>query len=154
MVHPDALEDDDVSILANILHYEQGQFDGAEIDQAFQVISLWEVWEDAALLTEDFKLRTADAELQPVIINAMLEMYLAALPEDDRRPLFKQMPSLVMDSITDQRLKSWGQTASVPLYRPGQQHARDSLRHSIMFLRRAKEDERIRKLAWPQLFGG
>lgn len=148
MVHPDALEDEDVSILANIMHYDQGQFEGTELEQADEIISLWEAWDNAALVCESFELRQADAELQPVIIRAMLEWYLHKLPRVERRPLFVQSPSLVMNSITDARLKRWG------IYHKGQEHARDSLRHSIMFLRRAKEDQRIRKLAWPQLFGG
>lgn len=146
MVHPECLSDPDVSILENILHYEQGQFEGPELDQADEIIGLLQAWDNAAIVCEDFQLRTTAAELSPVRIRAMVELYIHRDPEENR-PIFLQMPSLAKTTVTDKRLKQW------KLYRPGEEHARDSLRHSITFLRRASVDVRIRRAAWPSIYG-
>lgn len=150
MVHPDCLTDPDVSILANIMHHEQGQFDGPEVEQAIQIIDLFDAWDTAAIVCEDFQLRTIAAELSPVRIRAMLELHLFREP-DEGRSIFLQMPSMATGTMTDARLKDW------KLYRPGQEHARDSLRHALMFLRRCTDPNqgaRLRKLAWPHIYGG
>ena len=102
--------------------------------------------DNAAIVCEDFQLRTLAAELSPVRIRAMIEMYIRLSP-DENRPIFLQMPSLAKSTVTDARLKQW------KLYRPGEEHARDSLRHSITFLRRASVDVRIRRAAWPAIYG-
>lgn len=147
MVHPDCLRDPDVPILSNIMHHEQGQFEGPELEQADEIIDLFEAWDNAVIVCEDFQLRTIAAELSPVRIRAMLELYLHRLSEDPR-PILLQMPSLAKSTVTDPRLKQW------KLYRPGEEHARDSLRHAITFLRRCTKDQRLRKLAWPSIYGG
>jgi hypothetical protein len=146
MIHPDALKDPEISIVDNIMHYEQGQFEGAELDQAEEIIQLLQAWDNAVIVCEDFQLREITAELSPVRIRAMIEMYLRLDPEEDR-PIWLQMPALAKGTITDQRLKQW------KLYRPGQEHARDALRHSIMFFRRASAELKIRRTAWPEIYG-
>jgi hypothetical protein len=148
MVHREALEDPDVDILDNVLHWEQGQFEGEEVDQAFQIAELMDLWDDAAFVMEDFILQQFSQGrelLSPVRLTAMLS-YHAAISYDSPRTIFLQMPSLAMSTVTDPRLKSWG------FYKPGSVHARDATRHAITFLRRSKENTRLRRTAWPALY--
>jgi hypothetical protein len=145
-VHEAALRSDGYSILENILYWEQGQIEGEEVEQEEAIREMMDSWDGAALLFEDFQLRTLAAELSPVRITAVA-VYMAQKMFLPPRPIFKQMPSLAMSTVSDDRLKSWG------LYKRGQEHARDAERHAITFMRRAKSDERLRAMAWPSLYG-
>lgn len=145
-VHVDALLSDEYAILDNITHWEQGQLDVDEHQQEMEIAQLMEAWDSAALLFEGFELRTVAAELSPVRLTAVAA-HIARHYFMPPRPIFKQMPSHAMTTITDRRLKDWG------LYKPGQEHARDAERHAILFLRRAKANPKLRKLAWPKIYG-
>jgi hypothetical protein len=149
MVHTDALMLDDVSILDNILYWEQGQFEGNEIQQAQEVMELMDLWDGAAILIEDFILRQFSMGrelLSPVRITAMLEMW-ATIGYTEPRMVFKQQSELAKSAITDKRLRAW------KLYRPGQEHARDAQRHALTLFRRAKASPALRAKAWPLLYG-
>lgn len=144
-VHPDALDCDDFAVLDNIVHWDQGQIGGSEMEQIDAITELLELWDGAAVGCEDFELRTVYAELTPVTIRSKMEYVLQRM-FDPPRPMMLQMPSLAMTSVTDDRLKRW------KLYRPGQVHGRDATKHCMTFLRRAKKDEGIRRAAWPHLY--
>lgn len=127
-VHPEAMGGDpEIPVMSNIEYWNAGQFRGNQDDQVDQILGLVAEWPQARLVTEDFKLRQLDAVLDPVEINAIIRREV--------RPRYwvKQMPSLAMTTVTDERLKAWG------FWIPGQEHARDAIRHSITFLKRRKE---------------
>jgi hypothetical protein len=166
-IHPDALEDPEAKILDNIHHWSCGEWIGAENEQAMTALALAEAWEDAAVGSEDFVLRTANAArevLSPVRIVEKIDYGLWAgfagnTPDqfgDDGevsrlkmgRRLYKQMASYAKGAVTDDRLRSWG------LYRHtvGLEHGRDAVRHGLTFLRRAKKDATLRREAWPLRF--
>lgn len=127
-VHPDAMGGDpDIRIMSNILFWEAGQFTGKQDDQIDAIVDLVNHWPHARLVTEDFKLRQLNAQLDPVEINATLRWAI--------RPRYwvKQHASLAMATVTDDRQKAWG------YWLPGQEHARDAVKHAITFLKRRKE---------------
>lgn len=129
-VHPDAMKGDPtIPIFGNIEWWTAGQFSGRQDDQVDAIVALVRSWPGARLVTEDFKLRRLDAELSPVEINAMV------LRETRPRYWVKQMSSLAMKTVTDDRQKLWG------FWVPGQEHARDAVKHNITFLKRRKEAE-------------
>lgn len=145
-VHPDALTDPDVPILDNLLHWEQGQVEGAELSQVDNVVEMLDLWDGAAPVMEDFHTRTLAAELSPVRIASTVEWALSRL-FDPARPMFRQMPSMVMGPANDDRLKRWG------FYRAdGQEHARDATRHAIVFLRRVKKAKALRAAAFGHVY--
>jgi hypothetical protein len=127
-VHPDAMAGDpEIPIFPNILWWTAGQFTGLQPDQIDECVGLVEAYPSARLVTEDFKVRQLNALLDPAEINAVLRW--AVRP----RYFVKQNSALAMGAVTDDRLKSWG------FWLPGQEHARDAIRHNITFLKRAKE---------------
>lgn len=129
-VHPDAMTGDpDIPIFGNIEWWTAGQFTGPLDEQVDEILCMVNSWPGARLVTEDFKIRQFNAELSPVEINAMV--LWATRP----RYWVKQMPGLAMNTVTDERQKQWG------FWIPGQQHARDAVKHNITFLKRRKEIE-------------
>lgn len=157
MVHPEALRCPEVPVLANIEHFVQGQFTGDEDEQARACVELVECWGDAAVVIEDFVLRTfrMDSDLlAPVRVTAKVEFGLKCAEglggfQRNRTRVFKQQPALAMSTATDARLKEW----ALYVAEGGEQHARDATRHGITFLRRAKEKRALREEAWPALYG-
>lgn len=152
-VHPDALVEDDVKVLENIEHWAHGQFSGDEDKITQQMLELLEAWPDAVVVIEDFILRAYrkdDDLLSPVRITSKLEFGLQFWPGlyGVVPRIFKQQPSLAKSAVTDDRLREWGMYER----EGGEEHARDADRHSLTFLRRAKESERLRKVAWPELY--
>jgi hypothetical protein len=168
MVHPDALVEADVSILANLDEpfgrRENGQvtampkaakFKARELsaEERQCVRTLYNDvilrWPGAAIVIEDFILRKQSmdrAMLSPVRLTAALEWVIdeSGIPYS----LFRQTPAEAKGLATDERLKKWG------LYQRagGMQHARDADRHGITFLRKAKQVGGVRAEAWPHLF--
>jgi hypothetical protein len=148
-VHPLALVDSEFPILTNIIYNESGQFVGEEPVQALRFISLINGWTGAHVVLEDFVLRQFNQDkdlLSPVRITAMIEygMFEKRLGVSSR-----QQPSEAKNVATDDRLKAWG------LYRSegAQQHARDAVRHAITWMRKCKQDPKLRAECWPHLFG-
>lgn len=127
-VHPDAMgPDPSITVLSNVELWTAGEFTGPQDQQVDQILELVEVWSEARLVTEDFKLRAVNAVLDPVEINAVIAW--ACRPRYWQR----QMAALAMSTVTDERQKAWG------FWVPGKPHARDAVKHAITYLRRSKE---------------
>jgi hypothetical protein len=97
------------------------------------------------LIIEDFSLRRMSRDrdlLSPVRVGERIAERLAGSPLADGIYLVMQTPSEALGTVTDDRLRRWG------LYRRGQPHARDALRHAVHFLRKARDSEELRKAAW------
>lgn len=117
-----------------------------------EMLQLVDGWPGAAVLSEDFILRTANMSrdvLSAVRITAAFEFGCWVL---GHTLVPRQQPSLAKTTVTDERLKLWG------FYRSegGMRHARDADRHAITFLRRCKdpkEGPHLRAMAWPHLYG-
>lgn len=167
VVHPEALVDIDVPILANIEHWQNGQVgvrpeiaakrkpDARELsaeERRCVGILMSDVirrWPGAVLVIEDFILRKMSKSrelLSPVRLTATLEYAIAA--EGIPMQYMRQTPAEAKGTATDDRLKQWR------LYNRagGMQHARDADRHGITFLRKAKARGSLRGAAWPHLY--
>lgn len=138
-VHPDAMEGDpDVHVFGpygNVQWWTAGEFTGKQDDQIDQIVDLVGSWPAARLVTEGFKLRQLNAELDPVEINAAARWAIRP------RYFVVQNASLAMSTVTDERQKSWG------FWVPGKQHARDAVKHAVTFLKRKKEQAVIAERA-------
>jgi len=140
---------DDPYAGVSILWYDQ--VTGNEQEQVAKIIGLarWISMEYGGLfplVIESFTLRMFSQDeslVSPVRIIAGVKQELRA---ENLSPapayLFQQSPSTAKTVCPDRRLKQWD------LYWGGQQHARDALRHVVTFLRRAKERENLRQMAW------
>lgn len=156
-VHPDALTDPEFRILENISHWSCGQYIGSEADQVDQMVELARTWPGAAVLCEDFLLRKFSAGrelLAPVRMNAAFSYTMRrGLIEDPKKgkqrlvTIEYQLPALAMTTMTDSRLKALGFYERTV----GKEHARDAVRHSITFLKRLKENSRLRARIFPSL---
>ncbi len=169
MVHPECLFDPDVSILENIDHWSHGQIDccpertaeasrsgipviqSGEAEGVEELYELVTYWPGAAVVVEDFILRTNNADrstLSPVRVTAGLGQLLYRA----RIPMLRQQPSEAKTTASDDRLKSWGLYDS----EGGMNHARDGDRHNIMWLRKCKDPRmgRVRReFCWPHIYG-
>lgn len=145
---------------------EVGDFDGLAISGAdplgisiagesagvSEMLHLVSQWPGAAILNEDFLLRTSNMDrdvLSAVRVTAAFEFGCWVL---GRILVPRQQPALAKTTVTNDRLKAWGFYKS----EGGMRHARDADRHSITFLRRCKdpkEGRALRELAWPHLYG-
>lgn len=127
-VHPEAMTGDpEFRVLDNVLWWTAGEFTGKQDDQIDQIVALVGSWPSARLVTEDFAIRQVGVLLDPAEINAAVRW--ATRP----RYWVKQHSNLAMKTVTDDRQKAWG------FWIPGQEHARDAVKHSITFLKRRKE---------------
>jgi hypothetical protein len=125
--------------------HEYGEVTGNYTEQVLKLmhIAASQKYYPLAIALEDFEPRKniqGEAFFSPMLINARIQFcidthYILA-------PLFYQMPSLAMDTASDERLKRWN------LYVPGPDHTKDATRHAITFIRRAKADEDLRYRAW------
>lgn len=165
-VHPEALVKPDVRILSNVEHMSFGQFVGTEYAQVDEMLALAAEWPGAALIIEDFVLRRFDAGrevLSPVRITAAFRYGLSRglIATRDKEGSFNheasswsagriarsQQASLAMTTMTDERLQRVGFYERTS----GKPHARDALRHTITFLKRLKENSKLRKEVFPYL---
>lgn len=129
-VHPDAMTGDpEIPVLDNIEWWTAGEVTGKQDDQIDELVKLIEEWPAARLVTENFRVRSIQALLDPAEINAVLRW--AVRP----RYFVYQEPGLAMSTVTDERQKLWG------YWLPGKPHARDAVKHGITFLKRKKEQE-------------
>lgn len=136
----------DIKILEEA-EYNCGQVSGREERQALELAKIVIEMGPGPLIIEDFILRQFRQDralLSPVRVTAMFEygLYLRDVT-GDVNPIRKQQASLAKSTATDDRLKDWG------FWEPGAPHARDALRHALTFLRRAKQDPRLARWAWP-----
>lgn len=166
----ETLIDPKVKILANIQDHLHGEVDcgvhrgnldaslhgGISIDGEFSgvydCIKLCREWPCAAVVIEDFVLNVhrRDRELlSPVRITSAIGYTLW----QDGRDYHVQMPGDAKNVCSDTALKEWGMYDS----NGGLKHARDADRHALLFLRKAKENNKrgkaLRERAWPHLYG-
>lgn len=145
-VHREALACSDFAVLDNIVHWDCGDVRGYEWEQCDWLVESAETWPDAALGSEDFILRTYSAArslLSPVRMTAAWEYEM----HRRRRYVWKQQPAEAKVAVSDGRLASW------KMLPDGKSpHARDALRHALLFLKRSKSDTQLRGRAWPKLY--
>lgn len=145
-VHPEALACPDYAVLDNLVHWDVGQISGPEWEQTRWLTEAARGWPGAALGSEDFILRSYSAArslLSPVRLTAAWEYQMWA----ERRGVWKQQPAEAKVTVSDDRLRAWHMLpdgAGV--------HARDALRHGLLFLKKAKSNGQLRGQAWPKLF--
>lgn len=137
---------DGTSLIKYIRHKDSGQFYGEPNEQADEIGDLFEAWPTAAICLEHFEPRQAHYEVSAIQVETIAE-YIAWVDSRDST-LFKQLPSLALSTITDDRLKRW------KLYKAGEPHGRDAFRHALMFMRRCCENSGLAKSAWPLLLDG
>jgi hypothetical protein len=120
--------------------------DAGEVMQVRQIAGLFENFPEAALLIEDFSLRTQDKSretLSPTRLRLAIET--EEILHGQGRVPFLQQPS-VMSTATDERMKRAG------LYFRGMVHATDAARHTAVFLRNCRANESLRAQAFPLHF--
>lgn len=115
------------------------------------LLELIDEWPSAAIVVEDFILRTNRREmnrelLSPVRITAKIEHHLWR----NGRKMWLQAPSQAKSLGTDDRLKAWGVYTS----EGGLGHARDADRHAMLFMRRCmgQKGSVTRALAWSHIY--
>lgn len=136
----DAMRNIEGKILNRIPYWNAGEFTGDENKQVDEMLGLVQAWDDAKIVMEDFVLRKFSMLrdlLAPVRVISAFTYGLHAV--SDSRQIILQQPSLAMTTITDDRLRRLGYWTPLS----GQPHARDAVRHSITWLRRAKEIMKI-----------
>lgn len=135
-IWPQALELPTYKILSNISAWSAGEFSGSEAEITDQMMDLVYAWEETAYVgLEDFILRTFSMGrelLSPVRIGARFEdrMYREGRTA---QLVPAQSSSLALVKVNDDRLKRWG------FWLPGQEHARDAIRHAITYAVRLKD---------------
>lgn len=156
LVHPESLSDPKVRVLDNITTHQHGQVKSVRDDlsmtdgESLAVDDLWDfidAWPGAAIVMEDFVIRGHDRSrqfLSPVRIMAKIDYLLWKTG----RSAFRQSPSDAKNTCSDARLKEWGLYDSYG----GLNHARDADRHALLFLRKSKQNEYLRRAAWPHIF--
>lgn len=133
--------DSDIDIVAT-------EFTGDENQQAFDMYRIIkQVW-PVAVIIEDFIPRKLDQSrhfLSPVRVTEKLDMLLW---RDEKRH-WRQMPSLAMNTISDDYLKDIG------LWLPGKPHANDAQRHALTFTRMLlKHPQRYDQIIAPRALEG
>lgn len=121
--------------------------DAQEVMQVRQIQGLLDNFESAALVIEDFILRTRVSDRE-VLSPARLRLAIQTeeILHGSGRIAFLQQPSEAMRTATDDRLKRAG------LYFAGMVHATDAARHAALLLRRCRASEELRSMAWPRHF--
>ena len=133
-------------------HFVSGQIIGDESTQVDELVELVDIWPRAAVVGESFinKLRNTNLEtdpaFSPVRINAVVKWWLAT----ESRYLYKQSASQAKSRWTDERLEA---AKLSPEGGHSTRHARDGVRHALLFLSRARQQAGLRHSAWPHFFG-
>jgi hypothetical protein len=117
-----------------------GQVTGGYTAQAIELCKVAARYYPLAIALESFQPRKLGIEYSPMLVGARLQF--CADMHYILSPIFYQTPAQAMETATDSRLKAWG------LYQPGSDHIKDSTRHAITFIRRAKSDPALRARAW------
>lgn len=120
--------------------------DAGEVMQVRQIAGLLDNFPEAALVIEDFSLRTQNKDretLSPTRLRLAIET--EEILHGVGRVPFLQQPS-EMHVATDDRLKR------ALLYMPGMVHATDAARHAAIFFRRCRSDADLRAQAFPRHF--
>jgi len=115
--------------------------DGGEVFAARQAVEKIEKFRPSVLVIEDFILDMGRASgkrnlLSPVRLTSMIEYGLRISPVEEVRWLAApgrlefQSAANAKTVVTNSRLRQWG------LWKVGEQHARDAIRHAVLYLRR------------------
>ena len=120
--------------------------DAGEVLQVRQIAGLLSNYPEAALVIEDFQLRTQNMDRE-VLSSPRLRLAIEAeeMLHGAGRVPFLQQPGVMRDAADD-RLKR------ANLYFPGMEHARDAARHAATFFRALRADENLRVQAFPRHF--
>jgi hypothetical protein len=124
-------------------YFETFEVSGGYTSQALEICEASREFYPLAMVVESFypaKPITSEEYLSPLRVGERIAFcvetkYIIC-------PFFWQTPSQAMEVAPDSRLKAWD------LYRPGPDHMKDSTRHVVTFLRRAREDLSLRDAAW------
>lgn len=126
-----------------IVDWDAGQWQDEEPVMAWRMMNMSLEYKQSAHGCEGFKLRKFSKDetlLSPVRVRAM---YIYAMYHAFERPrVFQQQASLAMTTLTDKRQKRAG------LWIPGEDHARDAIKHCWTFLERARKNKRMAQAAW------
>lgn len=165
-VHPESLTAPNAEFLDNIFIHQHGEVDcgsrrgnldsslhvgvstHGEFSGAYDLAEFIQTWPSAAVIIEDFNLRTFRKDrdlLSPVRLTAAI----GAIIWKEGRDYHVQSANDAMNTCSDARLREWR------MYDPtgSLEHARDADRHAILFLMKAKQKAKFRAKAWPHLFG-
>lgn len=151
-VHPDSIVLPEFRVIDNITHWAAGQFIGDEFSQVDQMVKLARDWPGASLVVEDFILERMSADralLSPVRLTAAFR-YAMRLEANETRLVSKQGRSLAFTTITDDRLKVLA-GGKFYIRTAGAAHARDAVKHNLCWLKRLKENLRLRLSVFPDL---
>jgi hypothetical protein len=124
-------------------YLETFEVSGSYTAQALEIADATREFYPLALVCESFypaKPITSEEYLSPVHVGDRLAF--CAETHYILCPFFWQSPSTAMQTAPDSRLKAWN------LYQPGPDHMKDSTRHVVTFLRRARDDNTLRDAAW------
>lgn len=121
--------------------------DAGEVLQVRQMAGLLSNFPEAALIVEDFTLRTQNMDRE-ALSPARLRLALQSeeIIHGAGRVPFLQQPAEAMRTATDERLKR------ANLYFAGMPHATDAARHAATFFRKCRTDESLRAAAFPRHF--
>jgi len=124
-------------------YLEMFETSGSYSEQALEICDASREFFPLAMVVESFypaKPITSEEYLSPVHVGDRI-----AFCHETKyviNTFFWQSASDVMKTAPDSRLKLWN------LYQPGPDHMKDSTRHVVTFLRRAREDTQLRDAAW------
>jgi hypothetical protein len=147
-VHPQALVDPAYLLLQNITLFTCGQFTGAEAEMLDAMLELCDAWPDAAIGSEQFKLRKFSQDDNLLVLerlNAVLSYELRRHGRD--RKLHLQQPSLAFTTVTDARMQAWGYWSRTE----GMDDARSATKHALTFLKRLKTQPKLRAGVFPSV---
>lgn len=121
-----------------------GFVDAGEILQVRQAQGLFDNFPDAALLIEDFALRTQNMDRETLSSPRLrLAMQAEEILHGSGRVAWLQQPS-EMRGAPDDRLRR------ANLYFAGMRHATDAAAHAAVFLRKCRTSEPLRAQAFPR----
>jgi hypothetical protein len=124
-------------------YFEMFEVAGSYTSQALEITDATREFYPLALVVESFypaKPITSEEYLSPLRVGERIAFCVET--KYIINPMFWQTPSMAMETAPDTRLKAWG------LYKPGADHMKDSTRHVVTFLRRARTDTQLRDAAW------
>lgn len=131
--------------------------DAEEVVQVRQLAGLFDNYEEAALVWEDFVLRTDVTSRE---VTAPDRIRAASQSQEilhgEGRAFFLQtageMKTTAMPKKPNSQARDYDRLKRAGLYFSGMPHATDAAGHVALFMRRARRHEEIRSAAWPLHF--
>lgn len=132
--------------------------DAEEVVQVRQLAGLFDNYAEAALVWEDFTLRT-DVRSRDVTAPDRIRAASQAqeILHGEGRAFFRQQASEMMSTAMPYKqgsktVRDFSRLQRANLFFKGMEHATDAAGHVALFLRRARQHEEIRSSAWPGHF--